>query len=276
MLVFLIPIKSPKVATSWIELSKMFERCLRSVCNQTSSEFQVIVICHEIPEISFHHHHVKYIQVDFPVPGSAYTEKIADKRKKLAVGLLAARELQPTHIMLVDADDCISKRLVSYVAQNPKSNGWYVDSGYEYEEGSSKIIVHKENFYKLCGTCNIINYRLFSLPEKVVGDEPLTGHDAFLEGHPLAKRDLAARGTPIEPLPFPGAIYIRDNVGESTCMQEPLVATFKRNPKQAFRDIKKSLLAPFIQRQLTDEIRAEFNLYPLNNYSQQEKVYGIY
>ncbi|MBD0265677.1 MAG: glycosyltransferase family 2 protein [Tolypothrix sp. Co-bin9] len=271
MLVFLIPIKSSKVATSWTELSKLFERCLRSVCNQTSSEFQVIVVCHERPEISFHHPQVHYIEVDFPIPDSTLPEKMKDKRKKLAVGLLAARELKPTHIMPVDADDCISKRLASYVAQSPQSNGWYIDIGYEYQEGSSKIMVRKEAFYKLCGTCNIINYRLFSLPDKVLGDEPLTGHDNFLEGHPIAKISLAARGTPIEPLPFPGAIYVRDKIGESTCMQEPLIATFKRNPKQALRGIKKTLLAPFIQRELTDEIRAEFNLYPLDKYSQLEK-----
>jgi hypothetical protein len=267
MLVFLIPIKSPKVAKSWTELSKMFERCLGSACNQTSSEFRVIVVCHERPEISFHHPQVQYIEVNFPIPGSTLPEKMKDKEKKLAVGLLAARELQPTHIMPVDADDCISKRLVSFVAQNPQSNGWYIDIGYEYQEGSRKIMVRKENFYKLCGTCNIINYRLFSLPDKVLGDEPLTGHDNFLEGHPSAKISLAARGTPIEPLPFPGAIYVRDQIGESTCMQEPLIATFKRNPKQALRGIKKTLLAPLIQRELTDEIRAEFNLYPLNQYT---------
>ncbi|WP_392533219.1 glycosyltransferase family A protein [Nostoc sp. C117] len=272
MLVFLIPIKSPKIATSWTELSKMFERCLRSVCNQTSSKFQVIVICHEIPDINFHHPQVKYIKVDFPIPGSTLSEKMVDKRKKLAVGLLAARELKPTHIMPVDADDCISKRIASYVAENPESNGWYIDIGYEYEEGSSKIIVHKKQFYRLCGTSNIINYRLFSLPEKVVGDEPLTGHDDFLEGHPLAKRYLAAQGTPLEPLPFPGAIYIKDKIREGTCMQESLFTTLKRNPKQALRGIKKTVLAPFIQRKLTDEIRAELNLYPLSKYSQRKKV----
>lgn len=273
MLVFLIPIKSSKIAKSWIELSKMFERCLGSVCNQTSLEFKVIVVCHERPDINFYHPQVQYIEVNFPVPGSTLPEKMEDKRKKLAVGLLAARELQPTHIMPVDADDCISKKIVSYVDQNPQSNGWYVDTGYEYREGSEKIMVRKETFYKLCGTCNIINYRLFSLPDRVLPNEPLTGHDDFLEGHPLAKIHLAARGTPIEPLPFPGAIYVRDQIGESTCMQEPLLDTFKRNPKQALRGIKKTLLLPFIQQELTDEIRAEFNLYPLDNYSQLEKAY---
>lgn len=263
MLVFIIPIKSSKVAKSWTELSKMFERCLRSVCNQTSSEFHVIVVCHEKPEINFQHPQVQYLQVNFPIPSSDYTEKMEDRAQKVAAGLLAAQSLQPTHIMSVDADDCISNKLAAFVNQNQHSNGWYMESGYEYEEGSNKIIIRKENFYKVCGTCNIINYRLLNLPEKVPPYGNLTGYDRFLSGHPLAKGDLADRGTPIQSLPFLGTIYVRDKIGESVSLQEPLIAKLKRNPKEAFRGIKKVILAPFNEQKLTDEIRAEFQLYPL-------------
>nr|MDZ8097522.1 glycosyltransferase family 2 protein [Nostoc sp. DedSLP01] len=248
----------------------MYTRCIRSVCNQTSSEFRAIVVCHEIPQTDFSHPQVQYIKVDFPIPGSSLPEKMVDKTKKLAVGLLAAQSLQPTHIMPVDADDCISNRLASVVAKNPKSNGWYIDSGYLYEEGSSTITVRKKNFYRLCGTCNIINYRLFNLPEKVLQNEPLTGHDRFLSGHPLAKRDLAARGMPLEPLPFPGAIYVRDRIGESTCLQEPLLTKLTRNPKELSVNLKKLLIAPFKQQKLTDEIRSEFYLYPLVEIANQK------
>lgn len=263
MLVFIIPIKSSKIAKSWTELSKMFERCLRSICNQTSSEFHVMVVCHEKPQINFYHPQVQYIEVNFPIPSSDYTEKMEDRAQKVAAGLLAAQDLQPSHIMSVDADDCISNQLAAFVNQNKQSNGWYMETGYEYEEGSSKIIVKKENFYKVCGTSNIINYRLLTIPEKMLPSGQLTGYDRFLSGHPLAKGDLAARGMPIQPLPFPGTIYVRDKVGESVSLQEPLFAKLKRNPKEAFRGIKKLLLAPFNEQKLTDELRAEFHLYPL-------------
>lgn len=82
MLVFVIPIKSPKVATSWSGVCQLFERTLRSVCNQTSSDFRVVVVCNEIPQIEFNHSSVEYLKVDFPVPKLTYGAKGNDKAKK--------------------------------------------------------------------------------------------------------------------------------------------------------------------------------------------------
>lgn len=264
MIVFIVPVKSAKVATSWPELCKLFERSLRAICNQTSSEFQVIVVCNEKPEIAFHHPQVKYLEVDFPMPGATYGAKVDDRAKRVVAGLLAVKDLQPSHVMSVDADDCISNQIAAFVNQNQKSNGWFVDSGYEYEEGSNKIAVRKEGFYRICGTCNIVNYHLFNFPEKMLPYDQLTGYDRFLGGHPLAKGDLAERGTPIEPLPFPGVVFVRDRAGESVSMQENLIEKLKRNPKETLRGVKKSLLAPFNQQALTDDIRDKFGLYRLS------------
>jgi hypothetical protein len=168
MLVFIIPIKSPKVATSWSIVCQLFERTLRSVCNQTSSNFQVIVVCNEIPKIGFSHPNVNYLEVDFPVPKSTYSAKGDDKAKKIVAGLLSARDLKPTHAMPVDPDDCISNKIAAFVNQYPNSNGWYIERGYEYNDGTNKIAVKKSGFYKICGSCNIINYQLFQIPETLL------------------------------------------------------------------------------------------------------------
>lgn len=263
MIVFIIPVKSKQVATSWSELSLLFERSLRSVCNQTSDKFKVIVVCNEKPDTTFEHPQIEYLQVNFPVPENNYTAKVDDRAKRVIAGMLAVKDLQPSHIMSVDADDCISDRIAGYVAQYPESNGWYVNSGYEYEEGSNKIAVRKQDFYKICGTCNIINYRLFNLPEKMPSYEEFTVSDRFIGGHPLAKGDLADRGTPLEPLPFPGVIFVRDRIGESVSMQEPMLAKFKRNPRETVRGLKKMLLAPINQKPLTKKIYDEFGLYKI-------------
>ena len=263
MIVFIIPLKSKQVSTSWSELSLLFERCLRSVCNQTSSEFKVIVVCNEKPDISFAHPQVEYLQVDFPVPENTYNAKVDDRAKRVVAGLLSVKDLQPNHVMSVDADDCISNRIAAFVNQYPDSNGWYVDSGYEYEEGSTRITIKRNGLYKICGTCNIFNYRVLKLPEKLQPYEQMSGYDRFISGHPVAKGDLAARGTPIEPLPFPGVVVVRDKAGESISMQESFRAKLKREPREAFRGIKKTLLAPFNQKLLTDKICSEFGLYNL-------------
>lgn len=261
MIVFIIPVKRKEAATSWAELCKLFERCLRSVCNQTFSEFQVIVVCNEKPIISFEHPKVKYLEVDFPVPESTYNARVDDRAKRVVAGLLAARKYNPSHVMSVDADDCISRNIADFVSQNPESNGWYVDKGYEYEEGSRKISIRRKDFHKICGTCNIINYQLFNLPDQMMPYNKLSGYDRFLGGHPLAKGDLAERGTPIQPLPFPGVIFVRDRARESVSMQEGLVAKLRRNPREVLRGVKKTMTAPFNEQLLTQEIREDFGLH---------------
>ncbi|MBD2072862.1 glycosyltransferase family 2 protein [Phormidium sp. FACHB-592] len=263
MLMFIIPVKSQRAATSWPALSKLFDRCLRSVCNQTSTDFQVLVVCNERPQTSFEHPNVTYLEVDFPPPKADYGAKVDDRAKRVVAGLLAVRDLQPSHVMSVDADDCISQQIAAFVSQHKDSNGWYVNSGYEYEEGSHKISIRRKDFHKICGTCNIINYRLFSLPEKMLPYEELTGYDRFLGGHPLAKGDLAERGAPIEPLPFPGVVFVRDSAGESVSMQETLLAKLKRNPKEVLRGIKKAVMAPMNEQLLTNEVRENFSLFPI-------------
>lgn len=261
MLIFIIPIKSSKVSTSWFEVCRLFERCLRSVCNQISSDFHVIVVCNEKPQITFHHPQVKYLEVDFPAPAPNYFAKMNDRSKKVVAGLLAAKEIQPDYVMLVDADDCISRHIASFVHQHPKNNGWFIDKGYEYIDGSPMISIRRKDFYKMCGTSNIINYNLFTLPEKLMAYENITGYDEFITGHSLSRSILAERGTPIQPLPFPGAIYIRDRVGESATLQDSWFSRFKRYPKEPLHVLKRIFLKPINERKLTQSVREEFSLY---------------
>ena len=75
MLVFIIPLKSRQVAKSWNLVSQQLERTVKSACNQTDSDFKVIVVCNEKPDISFHHPHLEYLEVDFPPLGADITRK---------------------------------------------------------------------------------------------------------------------------------------------------------------------------------------------------------
>jgi hypothetical protein len=262
---FVIPVKSPRVATSWIEVCKLFERCLRSVCNQKTPNFRVVVVCNEIPSVQFKHNNVNFLQADLEIPENDYASKIRDREKKVVIGLMYLKRYNPSHVMCVDADDCISNRIARYVEDFGTGNGWFIDSGYEYEEGANFVICRKSGFFRICGTCNIINYKLLHLPHESDKYANITDkdYDRFIGGHGLARADLENRGTPLEPLPFPGAIYIRDKIGESVTMQEPALEKFMRNPRENFRHVKKMM--SFLNRQvITEDIRDEFGLYPLD------------
>jgi hypothetical protein len=97
MLAFIVPIKSKRIAKSWDYVSRLFERTLRSLCAQTSREFKVIVVCHELPAITFDHPAVSYIEADWePPPISEFNALLKDKGRKLAAGISAARRFAPT------------------------------------------------------------------------------------------------------------------------------------------------------------------------------------
>ncbi|MCL1473010.1 glycosyltransferase family A protein [Argonema antarcticum] len=256
MLVFVIPLKSPKVSKSWELVSKLLERTLKSVCNQTSSDFRVIVVCHQKPQIEFNHPHITYIEVDFPIPGQDYQSKSLDKGRKILHGLFYAREFNPSHTMVVDADDCVSKHLAKFVTQNPQSNGWFFNPGYVYQTGKKLIYFRKKAFNKLCGTSNIIRYDLHKLPDDINQDYPEL--NKYYDNHSHVEDQMVKRGNPLEPLPFIGAIYIIGNQ-ENIYLQGDSMFMDKNKDKGILWKIKYFLN----YRLFTKSIREEFGFYDM-------------
>ena len=263
MLVFIIPLKSAKVSNSWNRVSRLFERTLRSVCNQTCLEFRAIVVCHELPDIQFDNPNITYLPVDFTPPtwesSDDYDSRRIDKQKKIFVGLTYASQYNPTHVMFVDADDCVSKHLAELVSQNPQSNGWNFGQGYEYTDGKKKIFLLEKYFSSRCGTSNIVKYDLVKPhPDFTIDD---VYPDWLFHGKRIIKqlRDL---GYSLEALPFPGAVYIIDNgsnIYAHKQMRIQRAQSIYKKIRVYLVDIGKRILLP----PLTDSIRKEFGLYDI-------------
>lgn len=247
MLVFVVPLKSQKVAKSWERTLTLFERCMKSICNQTSSEFRVVVVCHEVPQIKFSHPCITYVSVDFPFP----TEKNivsrgdTDKARKMLKGLIYARKFSPTHTMAVDADDCVSKNLAAFVKKNINSNGWFINKGYKYQESSKYIYVKRNNFYRMCGSANILKYELNYLPENPEYNRGY-GYYKYYIHHAKIKEVLKSKGTLIKPLPFAGAVYVVGN-GENIFYDDMKLQFHILNR----RTLKKSIINEFGLYQLS-------------------------
>jgi glycosyltransferase involved in cell wall biosynthesis len=210
MLTFVIPLKSQTVSQSWEQVCKLFERCIRSICNQTVPEFQAIVVCNERPIINFDHPQITYLEVDFPYPSNQphkIAQGLTDKGRKVLADFVAAQSFNPTHTMIVDADDCVSKRLAEYVKQDPLSPGWYINTGYKYIEGSPCVYIKRRNFYRVSGTCNIIRYDLNKLPENPEYNRGY-GYYKFYLDHEKVRGTMAKQKTPMKSLSFPGAVYV--------------------------------------------------------------------
>lgn len=259
MLVFVIALKSSQVSRSWEQVSKLFERCLKSICNQTSDKFRVIVVCHEKPEIEFQHPHVTYIEVNFPIPSDVQS-KLLDRTRKQFTGLNYAKKLNPSHLMFVDADDCISKNLAKFVEQYPKQNGWFIDRGYVYQEGKNSIFYKRKDFHLWCGTSNILRQDLHTYVESTESDE--INYSQFYTGHQDIAKIMKRDRTPLEPLPFPGAVYTishQDNLSDEQL--NPGNRESLLQPTNPLSLGKKVLLN---YRYATKSIRDEFSLYKLN------------
>lgn len=261
MLVFIIPLKSTHVSNNWERVSQLLERCLKSITNQTSPNFQVLVVGHEKPLIQSSYPNVHYLTVHFPIPQHLPGEseqvflnrKRTDKGRKILKGLMDAGNFNPSHTMLVDADDLVSSRLVEFVDRHPQHYGWFIDKGYRYEEDQPYIYYKRKNFYRMCGSCNIVRYDLNWLPETPQYNRGYGYYKQYID-HEKVKGWLEKGGTPLQPLPFAGAVYVVAN-GENQYYE-----------KERFYG---GIANFFNNRRVTQKIRDEFNLYPIRDYSQQ-------
>ena len=257
MLVFIIPVKSPAISPDWSLFSRLFERCLKSVCNQTSPNFKVVVVCNQKPQTTFESSHIEYLTVDFPPPESEQVSllvglqspKEADKAKKILAGLAYAEKFSPSHTMVVDADDCINKDLAKFVEQNPNVNGWYIKKGYVYKEGKKYIYLNLKNFNDLCGTSIVIKYNLAKL---LIDDGKYYDHCAVTLNN----------GVQLQPLPFTGAIYSVEN-RENYRMTEEAVKELKSNSYQKGIGSLLKKINKYRLFFLTNSIRQQFGLYKL-------------
>ena len=262
MLVFVIPLKSKLVSHSWSTVSSLFERTLKSVCNQTSPDFKVIVVCHEQPSIEFEHKNIEYIMVDFSPPKligeptEDHTRKETDHAKKLWLGSVYAESLNPSHVMFVDSDDLVSRRLATFTDGHIRSNGWYINQGFEYPS-KENVIYPKSKFYTKCGTSNIIRYDLLKPLLEAHLDQVDARNGAPYMRHKLQRRYLANTGNPLLPLPFEGAVYVTGH-GDNIFLEY-----FSRKQKNLLdygRLYGGKLRKRLVARPITNEIRDEFGL----------------
>ncbi len=265
MLVFIVPVKSQEITKSWELLSRLLERTLKSICNQTSPNFRVVVICNQKPNVRFMHPNIHYVEVDFPAPQPILQDsqeivgydhirsldianKNADKSRKILTGIDFAARLNPSHIMVVDADDCVSCRLAEFVCQHPSQDGWVMRKGYMYREGSKILYVNVKRFNHVSGTSIIIkndlHRALFENPEFY-----------FCSFERLPNIDMQA-------LPFIGALYSMLN-GENILMSNQ---TFTQMQGQILSSIPALVqkLFRYRIRFLNKSIVKEFGLYDVN------------
>jgi hypothetical protein len=208
MLAFVIPLRNRLSNEDWSLASALARRTLRSILAQTSRDFHVFLVCRDKPDACPADDQLTIVQRDFPNP-DAYdaAAPMLDKSTKVRVGLVAARAVAPCHVMLCDADDCVSGRLAAYVAKYPECDGWYFERGWMHDEHSRLIFNRCRDFDAICGTSAIVRVTPADLPTSET-DNNDDEKCVVLSGHHRVRSESMRRGKPLLPLPFAGAVYV--------------------------------------------------------------------
>lgn len=220
MIVFITSLRHPQNSNSYERTLALLDQTLHSVCNQTSTDFRVLVVCNQAPPL-VPREHVRYVVVDFPPPSDknhACTGMDAlrlDRGCKYLTGLVHARGLAPDHVMFFDADDFISNRIAALANDHPRHDGWFIRDGYVFDEELGRLGL-LGNFQEICGTSHVVSYGLYDVPADFPEDasqgyilEHIDHHYLFriLGSHRWLAAHARQRGKPLVPLPFRGAVY---------------------------------------------------------------------
>ena len=224
MLAFITSLRHPHNSDDYARVEALLAETLASVTRQTAPH-SVWVVGNRRPEILPPDAH--WVQVDFDAPSAldgprtGVAAVLRDKGSKLATGLLAARVSSPDHVMFVDADDLVSRRLAALSAANPDAAGWQIEHGYRWSADRGAIRRQPE-FHRHCGSGSIVRPDLYDLPSDLragasqaelvarLGDRL----GRWFGSHLHLADDLEATDHPLAPVPFPGALY-RVSTGEN-------------------------------------------------------------
>jgi len=219
MLAFITTLRHPQNSVDYGRVEKLLKETLHSVADQRSEQFIIIVVGNKLPPFVLPKN-TYFVKVGFPAPApptgatTAREPFVWDKGTKLGVGLVAAREFNPTHVMFFDADDFVHRNLAGTVSDQPEHNGWVVREGWIYS-GYRNCYARQRDFNRTCGTSFIVPFSAFSVPidlkvtstqEQIAGafGERLS---SIMGAHRNAEQWYEEHGRKLEVLPYPAAVY---------------------------------------------------------------------
>ena len=213
VLTFVIPVRHQDNARDWRRVKQILAQTVCSISAQEGEGWKAVIVANHGADLPPLPHRFDVKRVDFAPnamheQGNLDREEFweafrIDKGRRVLAGMLHAGDVG--HFMIVDDDDFVSRKLTSFVANNSNSNGWVIRDGYIWSEGSGFLFLHPD-FSGLCGSSHIIRADLYKLPPSI---DAASGFDItrLLGSHRFIHGYLDAEGTPLAPLPFPGAIY---------------------------------------------------------------------
>jgi len=213
LLTFIIPIRHPENSKNWQLAMNNLQETVASIANQSNPDWRAIIVANTVAKIPAFSRQIEVERVDFPpnahhdqtgLDVESFRDAVRlDKGRRVLAGLLKAK--QSKFIMLVDDDDFVSSQLAAFVATRQSANGWSLGQGFVWDDGGHIVYRHTD-FSALCGTSHIVRTDLYKIPDRFE-DATENYIKRMLGSHRFIASDLASAGTPLDQLPFPGAMY---------------------------------------------------------------------
>jgi hypothetical protein len=260
---FVIPVRHPANARDWSQLKANLTQTVRSIAAQQHGDWRGVIVANtgsDLPELP---ERFSVAWVEF-APNAQHDQTAGlaredfrnafriDKGRRVLKGMLHARDSR--FFMIVDDDDFVSARICGHAAAHPQAHGWTVDDGYVWSDGGQLLLQHPA-FNQICGTSLIVRADAYGLPERFEDASP-EYMMTMLGSHIRLHEVLARQGTPLQRLPFHGAVY---RVGQSgSHSQAPKIMRQFFLNREALRRPRQLLRRASGLRWLTPALRREF------------------
>ncbi len=213
LVTFIIPVRHQANASDWGALKARLTQTVASIAGQSNGDWRGVIVANEGADLPDLPPRFSVESVTFPPNQlhdlhSADREQVydafrLDKGRRVLKGMLSARDTR--FFMIVDDDDFVSANIVDHVSAHPDANGWKIDKGYLWSEGT-RLVLHQNDFANFCGTSLIVRSDLYGLPA-TFEDADEAYIKTMLGSHVRIGKILADSGKALETLPFRGAIY---------------------------------------------------------------------
>lgn len=208
---FVIPLIDRERSRSWPAVLEKLEHTVRSALSQSEKEVIVIVVAGDSITLSITDDRLSiYKHKTSKLIDNSFVGKSVDKGRKMYFGLNEAKKRGAEWIMMLDADDLVSDRLVSVCLskRNLQMDALIVDSGY-IEYGDSPLFLHRvpKCFNEVCGSGNIFRSSLVEVDPKVLDDGTFDDF-RFLINHQYFKKNcIELLRAKVGLVTFPAVIY---------------------------------------------------------------------
>jgi hypothetical protein len=180
---FVIPFKSKAKSKNWELDCAFLLRTIRSVLKQLNPNFKCYVVYSDLPLQTIEDAKVEWINFPYPFLESreiedeercavryglgSFLPNFYDQGKKILYGASRAKQDGCDYITSLDADDMVSRDLVSFIERNKASQpcGWFVNKGYMHAEDSSFLLKVPKNMNYVCASVNIVRSDLIPDPD---------------------------------------------------------------------------------------------------------------